>query len=224
MILFKRYTPLLAGLLLLAAMVSCKKSTGEGPNFHYTYFPYESGYWVEYNVDSMWHDNGSDTARYQLREVMADAYYDNEGRLSYRFERYKRDSSHHPWVLEDVWSVTRTQTRLERVEENIRLIKLLFPVKRNDRWDGNLYNVYDEEEYMVYDAHETMTINGFTFDSTAHVIQADRNNLVDSIYKEEIYAAGVGLVYRQFRELDFGNSQAGIIGNEYYLTVTGYGN
>jgi len=42
-----------------------------------------------------------------------------------------------PWLLKNVWYSVKTDKNVERVEENIRYIKLIFPIRNNAKWDGN---------------------------------------------------------------------------------------
>ncbi len=214
-------TGLLVCGLLAAACFSCKKRSGEAPDFYYRYFPAQTGYWITYTVDSMHHDNGSDTVHFELREETGPSFIDNEGRIAYQLFRYKRTHNSEAWNLTDVWTITRTRSRAERWEENVRLVKLTFPVKQFARWNGNLYNELDEEEYVVQTAHEAHTLNALEFDSVVHVVQKDFQNVIDTIYKEERYASGVGLIFRQYRELSWGGGT--IFGVEFYQTITGYG-
>ena len=214
--------------LLLWGLVACKKGDSTPPKFFYNYYPTTVGNFVEYEVDSMYHNGnfGSDTFYFQVREVIAEDFLDAEGRLSQRIERFKRNSSSDPWVLKDVWFSTRTGTRAEKVEENVRYVKVLFPPKLNDKWDGNLYNIFDETDYEIDQLHESTSINGFAFDSTLTVIEADRQNFVDTIYQFETYATGVGMVKRTYRDIFYAFDTAFNVtlhGSEYYQTLIGYG-
>jgi len=215
-----------AGVLIVVGSFACKKKTGDTPDFYYNYYPTSIGTYVEYTVDSMYHDNASDTFQFQVREVVADEFLDNEGRNSVRIERFKRPDNTVAWALTDVWFATRTSTRLEKIEEDVRFVKMLFPPKRNDRWDGNLYNIHDEEEYQNVEVHIDGNYGGFAFDSLVVVEQEDRQNLVDTVYKEEVFASGVGLVSKTYRDLFYVWDSVGnqsVLGSEYYQTVIGYG-
>src|SRR5690606_37036466 len=110
---------------------------------------------------------------YQLKELLESTFIDNAGRLVYRLERFKRDSSHHEWQIADVWMVTNTDLRLEKTEENVRILKLIFPVKEGESWDGNAYNNEQEVDYEYASVNEALSLGNFTFMETATVIQKD---------------------------------------------------
>ena len=76
----------------ITLLFGCKKSNNESVKYYYNYFPLDVGAWIEYEVVDIIHSQlGSDTAEYQLKEIAAEEFLDNEGRLTYRIERYWRD-------------------------------------------------------------------------------------------------------------------------------------
>ncbi|MFM7724018.1 MAG: hypothetical protein ACKO7O_04425, partial [Bacteroidota bacterium] len=88
--------------------VACKKKNPQGGlgSFHYGYFPIKKGnYWI-YQAVEISHDENApvphDTTVYDLKTEIGDTLYDNEGRMVYRFNRYKRNGIFNPWVLTDV--------------------------------------------------------------------------------------------------------------------------
>ena len=46
---------------------------------------------------------------------------------------------------------TLTTSRAEREEDNIRYIRLGFPISSTITWDGNAFNTLGEEETSTYD-------------------------------------------------------------------------
>lgn len=224
----KKFYVFSLGAIFIAVMTfnlaSCKKEDPTLPDFYYRYFPTELGTWVIYDVDSMHHDlNLSDTFHFQVKEVIAEDFVDDEGNPSQRIQRFYRDTDTDPWMLKDVWVSTRTNTMAQRVEENERFVKMIFPVGSNDDWDGNAFNTQEEWECEYEDVHDTKTIGNLSFDSTASVRQNFYQTIVDDIDAYEIYAPNVGMIYRRYKNLYFGDPQIPIKGFEFYYTVTSYG-
>ena len=189
---------ILATLALLHA--GCREDDPAAPlDLGQGYFPTRLGHWVEYQVDSAWRDdaiNSSGQLAYSLREVIEEDHIDNEGRPAQRIRRYVLDSLG-DWVIRDVWTQTRNATSAERTEENLRLVKLVFPVRGAQFWDLNARNTEDELE-MTYSTWDVpWSVNGMAFDSTALVETTFFNNLVDTVIHTERYAKGVGLVYQR---------------------------
>jgi hypothetical protein len=205
---------------------ACKKGDDSVPDLGYGYYPTAVGTYVVYDVDSMYHDLGqSDTFHFQVMEVITESFEDNTGTESQRIERFRRDSATGPWVLKDVWFSTVTGTTAERIEENYRFVKMTFPVRENRDWDGNAFNILEEAEYEYDEVDEELTLGVLTFDSTAIVVELDKENAVDTISQHSIYAKNVGLISRYYRDLYYGDADPTIpiIGSEYYMTILDFG-
>ncbi|MDG2226556.1 MAG: hypothetical protein P8L20_02375 [Flavobacteriales bacterium] len=210
----------------ITLIFGCKKSNSESVKYYYNYFPLEIGAWIEYDVVDIIHSElGSDTAEYQLKEIAAEEFLDNEGRLTYRIERYWRDDSNANWSVKDVWYSNITRTTAEKVEENMRFTKLIFPINISKYWDGNAYNNLEEWEYYYDSLHKPKLINNLSFDSTITVIQRDNENVVEYQKVKEIYATDIGLIYKRHIDLDINLSNILDInsGRELEMKVTAYG-
>ncbi len=210
----------------LIVFFGCKKSNSESVNYYYSYFPLEVDAWIEYDVLDIIHSQlGSDTAVYQLKEITTAEFLDNEGRLTYRIERYWRDDSNANWSIKDVWYSNKTTTTAEKVEENVRFTKLIFPINTSKYWDGNAFNTLEEWEYYYDSLHKPKLINNLSFDSTITVIQRDNENVVEYEKVKEVYAVDIGLIYKSHIDLDINLSNILDInsGRELEMTVTGYG-
>lgn len=205
---------------------SCKEETVDPPFLGYEYFPNEANTWVEYKVDSIRYDDqfGHDTFNFELREIIESKFIDNEGRDAQRIERYKRGDSTANWQIRDVWYANLTNTTAEKVEENVRFVKLNFPLKLDRPWDGNIFNTMDEQEYEIIKLNEPYSINGMSFDSTVTVLHIDFVTLVSEDYSIEVYAKNIGLVHKKFISTVLDQS-TGLIktGKEFEYIITGYG-
>lgn len=219
-------------ILLVTAIVlsgqSCKKSSDLPPeDMGYNYFPYEPGDYLIYDVDSTYYDDFFDTVynfNFKIKEYYESYFYDSQGRLSIRIERWYKWNDTTKWFLRDVWYSTITPAMAERTEENVRITKLVFPVRNHTKWDGNAFNIFDKEYYEYENQDERMIIGAFTFDSTVTVIQNVSSNLIEDIYKTEVYARNVGLVYKRFRDItkDFVSGDI-VSGTDYTWTLIEYG-
>ncbi|GAB5417786.1 MAG: hypothetical protein Crog4KO_24650 [Crocinitomicaceae bacterium] len=183
-------------LLLVAVLFSCKKEGA--PLFHREYFGLETGRYVIYNVTEITHDTAlnpaHDTVTYQLKTVWEAEYIDNQGRSASEFRRYKRSTDTDPWVLSDIWTGIHDGVRAELIEENQRVVKLVFAPTLSKDWDINAYNTMTEMDAYYSDVHVDTTINGVLFDSTVVVDQEDYSSLIDTVRMFEVYAKHVGLI------------------------------
>ncbi len=213
--------------ILIVAVASCtKENTTVSPNLGYTYFPVNVGHYVIYNVDSIYKDDFSGIVthgKYMIKEVVESEFIDNAGRTTYRIERYRKDSINYPdWTIYNVWTANLTPTIAERFENNVRYIKLVFPVVLGKTWNGNSMNSDVEQDYEYIEVNETLTLNNLSFDSVATVLQADDlDNLAEPRYMEEKYATGVGLIYRKnYIITTKTNPQTGVLDTASYINYT----
>lgn len=193
----KYFLAIAGGLMLLA----CNK-TEDPADIGRSYFPDQLQRYYIYQVDSVYVDCGfniRDTFSYQVKEYYDAAYIDGEGDTAIRLELYRRVDENDNWQITDVWTVKKLPTRVEKVEENNRFVKLTFPVVQDDEWDGNEYN-YLDAWYYYYGEVDVAYNNGYlNFDSTVQVTQYNNQypppgNLIEMNYFTETFARNVGMV------------------------------
>lgn len=214
------------GLIILTIIVftlpSCKRDKGLTPEMGYNYFPDQVGKYVVYDVDSFYYNDfykplKIDTFKFQIKEKIESIFPDNQNRPTIRLERYVRYHSDTvaysamPWTLRNVWTENKTATTAEKIENNVRFIKLSFPVNETQTWNGNVQNT--GTELFLNDPSSLMTtmnysydyfdvpkkIGTFSFDSVLQVTQYDDKSafLTQRAFYQERYARNVGLVYKR---------------------------
>lgn len=210
-----------------ASLSSCSESTNV-EDFEifpkYEYFPLEIGKYITYQVDSAIYDTTAagivvtNTTSF-VRESITDTLRDNSNRLAYKLERAYRPSDTVDWEVTDIWVAVATENQAERVEENLRFIKMTFPLIDGTIWNGNLFidetttisvageqvELFRNWSYEVDGLDLQEEIGTMNFDSVATLIQADSENLVELRYSVEKYAKNIGLVYREMRIFDTQN-------------------
>lgn len=215
--------------LLTAVLVfsGCKKQTATDLDPQTAYFGLEKGTFVEYEVTYMFHDSllhKHDTLHYQIRTEVADTVIDNSGRVVRKFFRYKRDNASQPWMVKDLWTAVIDGNRAELVEENQRMVKLVFRPSDDKKWDINAFNNLGEMVAKYSGIGEAREINGLSFPKTVTVEQESYTTLIDTRRKYEVYAEGVGMIQKYYRDLDYKfGSPAPIKGEEYFYNVINYG-
>lgn len=208
---------------LSLALISCKKD----PNFEeidlgYSYFPNESGKYIDYAVDSVNYGITVDTVRFFLRELVAEDFIDAEGQPATRLERYKKFDLSDDWVLTDVWSQRRTTTAAERDEENVRFIRMIFPIEDGKTWDGNSYNTNPAWNYRYSGKDQRYELDDLAWNETVRVNQRNNINLVDQEFAFEVYARNIGLVHKVFSDLNFQNGMITGVDVEWKYMGTGW--
>jgi hypothetical protein len=211
------------------SVFSCKKEQ-VAQDLHYDYYDLTPGRYIDYSVLEIIHDENQlikhDTLRYELRTLIGDTIIDDEGRIARKYLRFKRNNNSLPWAQTDVWTTIVVDNRAELVEENQRLIKLVFAPTASKQWNTNAFNMNPVLTVFYSDIHKSKTIGAFTFDSTLVVeIEENETNAIQYKRKYETYAKGIGLVSKYFKDLSIVNFDVTNIksGNELFYTCIGFG-
>lgn len=197
-------------IVFIALFISCSKKTDDTNSLYYKdYFDTTKGRFIEYQVQEINHDENAliqhDTLNYFLRIQIEDTLIDNLGRRTNKYVRYKRFNENEPWVVSDIWTTLVHENNAEVTEENQRTIKLKFPINSLTNWNSNAYN-FDEPMNCFYkDIHTQKIINGLMFDSTLTVDQGSERILMRFYKKLEIYAKGIGMVHKYYKDLEIAN-------------------
>lgn len=206
-------------LLLLAAcsvwVYSCNKAYPPLPLYS-EYSPLESGKFIVYAVDSIFYTETSenDTAKWQVMESVTDTFTDLEADIAWKIERFKRADEISTWQYDATWVAKSSPLGLERVENNLRFLRLVFPPSPGKQWQGHSFlgaledipvseqcnkMTFLEDWVYTYEAvHQPYDTDSFYFDSTLTVIQNGEQNLISFNKSTEVYALNVGLVFRRF--------------------------
>ena len=152
------------------------------------------------------------------KDTIESTFIDNEGRLSFRIFRFVTDTSQtQPWQFASTYVATPTAQWIEYVDNNLRFVKLHTPINEGYSWKAHSFidtkslntqvPYLDEWEYQYQDLGSSYTVFNQTFDNTVTVLQQnettppgpfDPNNYQQRNYGVEVYAKGVGLVYKDF--------------------------
>jgi hypothetical protein len=186
------------------------------------YFPLQVGSTYLYRLDSTIPSAfGSSliVKYYQAKDSIESTFTDNQGRPSYRIFRYTRDTSAtKPWQFAATYYATNTGNSLEYIDNNLRFIKLHSPIKNEFTWPAHTYidtrsqnttvSYLDDWNYEYQNVDQSYTVLNKTYDSTITVFQKDEtlpegvfNRALprqDRNYGTEVYAKGVGLIYKEF--------------------------
>lgn len=210
--------------LIIGFSISCKKDTALAPpQLGENYFPIIKGSWISYKVDSItWNDFYTpikiDTFSYFIKLKIDTQFIDNENRETYVWRKYyKTDSTN--WELTKNYSINKMAERVETLEENMRYVKLAFPVKNSTQWDMNAFNTLDATS-SYYDEYDVpKTINFETYDSCVVVIHKDDETLISKDYFKEIYAKDIGLLHKNVIEIEKEVSGTWKRGYSYSYTI-----
>ena len=216
---------LFSALISLFFLNACKKETEILVTDQISDFsPLAVGKYITYKLDTFKYlpfSTRNITVSYEVKHVVEELINDNLGRPAYRITRYIRKAAPQPWVPDNTFMAINTANSLEFIENNMRFVKLRLPIKDGYSWKGNTFidtysfnsNVkyLDDWDYMYDSLNTSHTFGAIQIDSTLKVDQrdeiignpADPNSYSEQNFGVEIYAKGIGLVYRRFLHTEF---------------------
>ena len=203
-------------LLLPLLLFACGKSELDEhqTDMGYDYFPVKVGQYRTYSVDSIvFGQNSMDTLSSQIKETIVEELGEGSDK-KYRVLREWRRQDTDDWHTNTVWWIIKEDNRVIQTEENLKFIKLTFPLKLGTSWDGNAFfddrtivmvaneNVafFKEWEYQVQ-GKGIRLVDGVTYDMFM-VQEANFETSIEIRKSEAVYAKGIGLVERTQQILD----------------------
>lgn len=186
------------------------------------YFPLQLQQPVIYQIDSVVYDfgvNGAilvNSSTTFVKEVITDTLRDSQGRLQWKVEQFERTSDTLPWEIKRIWSAEMNGSQAIRTEENLRFLRLVFPMDRRSEWDGNLWIDANREiqiagermrpftgwNYEVDSINIPRQVGTFSFDSTLVITEVDETNIIERRLSRCVYAKNIGLVWKEQWILD----------------------
>lgn len=199
--------------LFSLVVLSCnKKPLLVEPDFGYDYYPNDSSYYRLYEVQDILYNDFQqtiDTVNYQMVEIFEKSFSDLENRDSKILHRYTKTSNSN-WQLRDVWQSTKTTTRVEQVEENVRTVKLIFPIKVGSNWNGYAFADLGEETFEIASKVTDTIINQIDINELITVTHYNNTNFIEKQIELEKYGKEIGLVHRYYVNLNL-QKDSGII-------------
>lgn len=187
------------------------------------YAPLKVGQFVVYQVDSIIFDpvgeKKIDTTSLQVKEEIVSSYEAPNEQTIFVVERYERQDASEKWRVTNVWSIYFVNNTLVRVEDNLRFIKLIFPVIPKKKWNPNVnfdddinitvagetLKMFKDWTSSIEKIEDELIVNGLIFKDVATIFPVNNENLIEYRYGIEQYAKNIGLIYRELWILDTQN-------------------
>jgi hypothetical protein len=199
------------GLLL----IGCSETIDPDPGaLGYHYFPLEIGAYRTYQVKEITIPflEPADTVQYQRRTLVADTFL-TQDQPNYVLHVFSRESDTDTWNLDSVWTTRRDQNHAIVVENNVPFVKIVFPIRENKTWDGNLYNTLPPDEYEITEIGGVMETPAGRFDDLLTIFENNNpDTLIFQDIRQAVYARDVGLIYQRSSILNFCNTEPNCLG------------
>jgi hypothetical protein len=156
------------------------------------------------------------TKSYIAKDSVVNTFTDNIGRKAFTLFRYLTDTLQlQPYTYNATYVYFIDSNKIEWLNDNLKFIVLANPLSTNTSWKGNAFiqprNITTNTRYADWDYTYTAIDADFTTrkgiikntttvlqiaDSTAPIFNP--NVLYGKTYSAEVYAKGIGLVYKDF--------------------------
>lgn len=184
------------------------------------YMPLQTGRSITYRLDSiLYPSQGTSTLvrSHIVRDRWVGEVIDPQGRRAWRIVRaFRNPVDTTRWTDRDTFLAIPTGNILEWVEDNLRTIRLVDPVREGYSWEGNRFintvtdparQYLDGWKYTYLEAGKAWRLGDSNFPETLTVRQqddrignpTDRSRFSSVDVAREVYAKGIGLVYREVR-------------------------
>ncbi|MBD2769027.1 hypothetical protein IC235_14130 [Hymenobacter sp. BT664] len=217
-------------LILALGAAGCKNTTVPAPETGRDYYPVAVGnFWVYAVVDTTWSPatrvspSVATISTYQFKETITDVFTDAAGQPAYRLVRSKRVAPATTFLDDSVFVLSATPQTVTLIRNNARTLELIFPVREGRLWNFNAYNnnfndTITAETRRYSRVGQSFTTGGTggipaaTYPSTlttANAGIAAENSLLKRQSYQQVFAKGVGPVYRRrdyFLNFNYTNS------------------
>ena len=202
-------------LMILVLCLSCNHNNDSVPELTgKEYFPTDSGrYWI-YNIHEIKYNSDTTDTIYQRKDIIFNTF-EYQHTTVYELYRFYKANNATDWPLQpdSVWSFTTDQNQIILKESNIEFIRLDFPLSNGKTWNGNAKNTFLPDDYTVSNFKKPYSAGAFYFPETVDIVEEHSLNLVYKDYRDRIYAKSVGLIYKNYEQLNF-NTDPNNIGQE----------
>lgn len=193
--------------VLYLFLTSCAKNKVDNSTFKSTeYVPYQKGNIRDYEVDSTSYDWASGKVlkyRFLVRETVVDTFRDLSGELAYRLEQFVSTDTGKSYLFYRLNSLKINSFGMERVENNQRILRMVFPITDKKKWDGNLYNALGAQEFRYTGVAKPYVSKYNDYPDCVFVRELDDSTFISSEKKNQIYAKDVGLVYKLEQDVKY---------------------
>ncbi len=227
-----RINHILVFLVVAGIVFSCaKKNDPSLDDLGYNYYPIRIGDYFIYDViDTSFQGLGSEiVSTYQVKEEIHETVVVNDEERYQIYLYYKQPNEEWKEYPDSNWTVFLKEGKLIRIEDNIRFVKLVFPLSVNKKWDGNITDTESDPQnyYTMKEINRPFSYDAQNFNETVSVVHYENSSALDDNYSVEVFAKNVGMVYKEIKVYKY--EQSNLLakqieyGRHYYKKLVSYG-
>ena len=184
----------------------CKPSDNVIPlNLKASFSPIQIDKFIIYSYEEFNHnafDSKTDTINYWIRETIETSFLDQENDSAHRLRIDHSNDEGLNWEFQYYAVLKEDDYGIERSDFDIKRVKLSFPIHDNKRWDVNMFNNQDIQYGYYKNTDAPYQIEDSVFNETVIIKLADQEDIIFTLFEEEVYARGLGLMKRKFIDIE----------------------
>lgn len=167
------------------------------------YFPLEKSAYRIYSVEEIKYIAGNkdpEVSKFEEKHIINNVAEENRG-SSYRstVEVWKRNIEASTWVFMEIYSIEKRPNELIVNKNNVPIVTMIFPIRVNSKWDGNVYNTQGVSEFK----YESINDSAEGWDNVVKILQREKSTLIDYYYSVQYYAPEIGLIFEEDTVLEY---------------------
>jgi hypothetical protein len=163
-----------------------------------TYLPLEVGKYQVYEITETTYSPAQPIPlvnTWQEKDVVDRITNEQEHTKTYVINRYKRNNKNDYFQKVKEYTIRQSPDRVITTMDNISILSLVLPPDPKINWNGNMYNIQDNQKNWYTKINEPSDINSISFSHTITVIERNDSTAINNYKGIKQYAAGVGLIY-----------------------------
>lgn len=178
---------------------SCTE-TIEPTEIGFRYYPIKPGTEWIYRIDSSFFEPfAGDSTRtiFERRSTCTGTRMDAAHRVVFEVTQFRRPNSSLSWQYESTYYVYKDEFIVEENRSNVRLVPLIFPIKKNKVWDGNQLNNKGKQPFVYRIVGDRFVDSLHDYEETLMVERMEDSTFFDQQRDLEYYGKNVGLFRKE---------------------------
>ncbi len=142
-----------------------------------------------------------DTTEWILQETMSAQIAQSNISQTYRVEVQRRKLNETQWQAYTVYELQLSKERIVRVDTNTAKVVLTFPQFEGKTWQGNAWNIFENEKFKYTHLNLDTTIQSTNYDSVCEVQHRYSQNAIELKSYKELYRKDIGLLRKEMYDV-----------------------
>lgn len=168
--------------------------------FGLEYYPILLGAEWIYQIDSTNYNEFSGAkseSRIFIKNVRTTDLKDASGREIHEVNQFYTHDTLEYWKYFNKFTIYKDEYLVEEERNNVKIVPLVFPIKRNKSWNGNQFNNKGSQPFVYKKVESRYSDTLGTHYNVLMVQQIDDSTFFDQQRDIEYYGKNVGLIYKE---------------------------